>query len=32
MYNDNNYWSLDPPMITIDGDDFDLDDSCDQDT
>ena len=32
MYNDNNFWSLDPPMITIDGDDFDFDDSCDQDT
>ena len=32
MYNDNNYWSLEPPMITINGEDFDFDDECDQDS
>ena len=24
MYMDNNFWSLDPPMISIDGDDYDF--------
>ena len=31
MYNDNNFWNLDPPMINIDGDDYDFGEGSDQD-